>query len=123
MVVHFLLLVRNIDGDEVGVLDVAHLDLVLFKSVSCLVFSMIESTVKLLTAVLNLLTYTVVFALRFAQICVLAIPFFLELRCIVSMQLAQVFVSTRERLQRIGELCDEGTGELLVFGCALFEGV
>lgn len=66
VVVHLLLFVRNIDGNQVGVLDVAHLDLLLFESVPCLVLAMIKSTVKLLAAALDLLAHTVIFTLCLA---------------------------------------------------------
>lgn len=66
MVVHVLLLVRDVDGDQVCVLDVTHLDLVLLECISRLVLAMVKSAVDLLAAVLDLLTHTVVFALCLA---------------------------------------------------------
>lgn len=66
MVVHFLLLICDVDGNEVGVLDVAHLDLVLLKCVSCLALAMVESPIKLLATVFYFLAHAVVFALRLA---------------------------------------------------------
>jgi hypothetical protein len=66
MVIHLLLLVRDVDCDEVGVFDVAHFDLLLLKSVPCLVLAVIESTINFLAATLDFLAYAVIFALGLA---------------------------------------------------------
>ena len=66
VVIHLLLLIRDVDCDKVGVLDVAHFDLLLLESISCLVLAVIESTVDFLAAALDFLTYTIIFALGLA---------------------------------------------------------
>lgn len=123
MVVHVLLLVRDVDGDQVCVLDVTHLDLVLLECISRLVLAMVKSAVDLLAAVLDLLTHTVVFALCLAQLGELSIPLLFELRSVVAMELAELFSPCCQRLQGIGKLCYEGGRELVMFGCPLLEGV
>ena len=66
MIVHFLLLVRDVDGDEIGILDVTHFDLLLLEGVPCLVLAMVKSSIYLLATTLYLLAHTVVFAFCFA---------------------------------------------------------
>ena len=66
MVVHFLLLVRNVDGDEVGIFDIAHFDLLLLERIPCLVLAMVKSSVDLLAAALYFLAYAIVFAFYLA---------------------------------------------------------
>jgi hypothetical protein len=86
--------------------DVSHLNLLLLESVPRLALAMIKCAVTFLAAIFHFLAHAVVFALLLAKFGVLAIAFLFQLGSIVTMQFPQFFVSSRERLQWIGELGD-----------------
>jgi hypothetical protein len=113
---------RRLESEYAAYLDVAHLNLLLFESVSRLAFAVVECAVNLLAPALDLLTDAVVFALLFAQLAILVIALLLQLSSIVSMQLAQLLGSCTKDLERVGELSNESASELFVFGGAGFEG-
>jgi hypothetical protein len=104
-------------------LDVAHFNLLLLKGIARLGFAMVECAIGLLTSAFYLLTDTVVFALLFAQLSVLIVPFLLQLGGIVSVEFAQLLGARTENLEGVGKLGNEGASELVMFGCARFEGV
>ena len=122
MVVHLLLLVGHVDTDEIGVLDVTHLDLLLFESITRLGFAVVKCAINLFAPALDLLANAIVFTLLFAQLTILVVALLLQLGSIVSVQLAQLFGPCTKDLQGISKLGDESASELFVFGGARFEG-
>lgn len=104
MVVHLLLLVRDVDCNEISVLDVAHFDLLLLECVPCLVLAVVESTIDFLAATFDFLAYTIISALGLAEFGVLAVSFLLEFCCVVAVKFTKLFGPGRKRLQRISEL-------------------
>jgi hypothetical protein len=133
VIVHLLLLVGYIYANKIGILsksvterkctqtaylDVAHLDLLLLEGIARLALAMVECAIDLLTPALYLLADAVVFALLFPQLAILVVALLLQLSGIVSVEFAQLLGPRAKYLQGVGELGDEGAGELVVFGGA-----
>lgn len=102
-------------------LDVAHLDLLLFKGISGLAFAVIERAVDLFAPTLDLLTDTVVLSLLLAQLGILTVAFLLYFDGVVCVQLSEVFISRAKDLKGVRQLGDEGASELVVFRGSRFQ--
>lgn len=91
VVVFFLLLVGDIDGDEVGVFGVVHVKELLLVGALC--FGLVGMRFSLLALALEVLACVVVFAFDFAQIGIAGIAASFELISIFGMALTQLVES------------------------------
>lgn len=114
MVVLLLQLVGDVDVNEVGVLDVIHvLELLL---VGTLGLGLVERRLRLLSLGLHLLTDSIVFRLRLAKLAVGRVPLLFQLLGVLVMAFPQVLESLSDRLQGVGNTCDEVVAVVVVLG-------
>lgn len=119
MIVKFLLLVGDVDGDEVGVLGVVHFNDLLL--VGILRFGLVVARLRLFALGFELLAGCVILALDFAEMVIRGIALGGESIGIVGMALAQLFESASKVFERIGDLLDKFGGVGLVLGGSGFE--
>ncbi len=120
MVVIFLLLVGDVDGDEVGILGIVHLNDLLL--VGVLALGPVERRLGLLALALYLLADGIVLRLDLAQVRVGPIPLLLQLLGILNMALAQFFEPGANDPQGLGNTPNQVVSVFLVLVGSRLEG-
>lgn len=120
MIVHFLLLIRDVDGDEVGVFGIVHFDHLLL--VRVLGLGPVVAGLGLFAPSLELLACSVVLALDLAQVFVGGVALGGEVIGIVGMAFSQLFESRAVVFERFSDLGNEVVGVGVVLGCSGFDG-
>lgn len=119
VIVEFLLLVGDVDGDNVGVLGVVHFNDLLL--VGILRLGLVVARLRLFALGFELLAGCVILVLDFAEMVIRGITLGSESIGIVGVALAHLFESASKVFERIGDLLDEFGGVGIVLGGSGFE--